>query len=1501
MTAAESYPEPLLTPEGEVYKTLFENSPLPMWIYDLETLRFMEVNDAAIHRYGYSRSEFLSMTTNDLRPAEEHAIAEGAADAGPVIREWRGWRHRLKNGEIIEVEITTQGLRYKGRRAAFVIISGLTERRELRPDAAEDGRFQKIFENAAAAMVLLDPESGEVVEVNRSAVSFYGYTTEKMSGLNFSEIVVATEADSETTLSEFIKAVSGKRIKSLHRFAGGEEREVFAEGAEISLGEQRLICLTIGKTKAEPTGPEDQPGVPANDLVSRELLELASSGYYRTSADGSLEDLNTEFAAMLGYTKEELLSDGYAKSIYVSARDKKSPEETSAKDSGSEVNKMRKKNGEEITVEDNYRYVSSTIDGAIYREGFCREVMQESGTAEMKRGYESILMDLSDLILIIRKSDYMIVEANKAAESIFGLSHEGLLGRTIFDLSAGGKSDALTRQLEEVDGNGAVFENIFTRGGGSPFPVEIKAQLMRVKGKELLVVTARDDQERKEAESALRQNEEKYRTIFEKSPVGIMRFDSGGIVTECNESLASIMSSPREYIIGLKLLDLPNKDLAATIRKVLEGKLASHEGEYRSFTASKAIHVRATFTPIASPADLPSGGIAIFEDISERGKVESALRESEKRYRLLYESSPVPYHLLDAEWKIVEVNASWMDLLGYSRGEVVGKDFIEFVSREHAAKLREALDSFRSTGVLGNIEVDVMHKTGDRFTVAIEGRIVREPDGKINQSQFMLYDITERKMAENALKESEEKFRNLAESASSAIFMYQNNKVCYVNAACVKITGYDSTELLKMNFWDIVHPDFRDLVKELGMARQRGEPVPNHFELKIVAKSGDVRWVDFTAATASYKGELAVLGTAYDVTERKSSRNRLEESEEQRRLLVEKSPDGIMILTDGKIVYLNPSALKLLEADSPEQLVGKSLKDVTDQDSLTRLTAALNEVKKSAEPVELHGERLQSLAGGKTAVDMTAASITYLGKRSIQLVARMTSLSDSTIKNFNLESQALKVVPDSIVVTDKLGKILWANRAFQTLSGYSILELNGRDMFGLIVSAEKAGKALDGIGRTILDGNAWHDQITCRRKDSTSYTEDVMITPVSDEDGSISHLVWVQQDSMMRKMFEEQLLRAKKLEGIGQLVSSVVHDYNNILGVILGHGELLRKTLKEDGPARVSLEAILNATRKGTDLARQLLDFGEEGAVTTRAVDVNKVIKSMEDMFLKTIGEKIGLDIIPLKDLWLARVDPIHLYEMLINLATNARDAIVEGPGTLLIKTSNVVVDENFVATHSGFSAGEYVMITFSDNGMGMDKKTRGRIFEPFFTTKDEEHSPGLGLAAVYGMVKRNGGGITVRSTPGDGTTFCIYLPRFDAETSGNPDEAIPNERLRSDKTILVVEDQTDLLGVIKHDLEEYGYRVLSAPGPEEALDICEEYPGEIDLLLSDVILPGINGRELSDKIADILPNIKTVFMSGYSSGTLKVEGVIDDMAHFLQKPFTSYELGRKMFKVING
>ena len=1384
MTAAENYPESLLTPDGEVYKTLFENSPLPMWIYDLETLRFMEVNGAAVRRYGYSRSEFLDMTINDLRPPEEHAPTETSTEAGPVIREWRGWRHSLKNGEVIEVEITTQGLRYKGHRAAFVIISNPTTRKQPQPLATEEGRFRKIFENATVAMILLDPESGRVVEANRSAASFYGYAHEAMVGLNFSEIVVGRKEGSFQNLTEFIAASTLKRMKSFHRFSDGKTRHVEAEGSEIPIGERKLICLTVSEAKAETE--EEVPR-----LVAAENVQVP---------DDSLK---------------------------------------------------------------------------------------------------SVLVDVSDLALILRKSDYKIVEANKVAESIFGLSHEGLLGRTIFDLSAGGNSDALTRRLDEVDGSGEVVENIFTRGDGLPFPAEMKTRLIRIGGEDELVVIVRDDNHEKQAETTLREYQEKYRTIFEKSPVGILNFDSRGVVTECNDRLASIMSSPRESIIGLKLLELPNKELAGAIRKVLEGKLSLHEGEYRSFAANKALHVRTTFAPIPSLGNLPSGGIAIFEDISERGRVESALRDSEKRYRLLYESSPVPYHLLDADWKIIDVNESWMDLLGYSRKEVVGRDFVEFVSQEHKNELKKRLDSFLSAGVLGSIEVEVIHKKGQRFTVAVEGRIVREPDGKISQSQFMLYDITERKMAEKALKESEEKFRNLAESASSAIFMYQNNKVCYVNPACVKITGYDSAELLRMNFWDIVHPDFRDLVKDLGMARQRGELVPNHFELKVVTKSGDVKWMDFTAATASYKGELAVLGTAYDVTERKKSLTRLEEIEEQRTLLVEKSPDAIVILTEGKIIYLNPSALEVLQSDSADMLVGKTLKDIVDPESLDRLATALNDVKKSAEAIELRGENLCGLAGKKTAVDITAGPVTYLGKRSVQLVARATASPEMTEQVFGVEAKALKVVPDSIVVTDKLGKIQWANLAFETLLGYSASELNGRDVFGLLVSAGKDTKSVDAIRRTTLDGNVWHDKITCLRKDGTTCSEDVMVTPVTGEDGSISQFVWVQQDSLVRKSFEEQLLRARKLEGIGRLVSSVVHDYNNILGVILGYGELLRKSLKNGGLERVSIDAILNATRRGTDLTRQLLDFGEEGVVTTRAVDVNKAIKSMEDMLLKTIGENIGLEIVPLNGLWVASVDPIHLYEILMNLATNARDAIVGGPGTLVIKTSNVVVDETFAGTHPGFNPGEYVMITFIDNGMGMTKKTQDRIFEPFFTTKDEELSPGLGLAAVHGMVKRNGGGITVRSTPGEGTTFCIYLPRFDSETIESSDQTISHEMLRSDKTVLVVEDQADLLRLVKHDLEEYGYKVLSAAGPEEALDICEEYPGDIALLLSDMILPGVNGKELSEKILDIRPKMRALYMSGYSSGSLKIEGIIDEGAPFIQKPFTAYELARKMSKVL--
>lgn len=1498
MAAADNYAGQLTPHDGDLYRSLFENSPLPMWIYDLDSLRFMEVNDAAVHRYGYSRAEFLEMTTSDLRPYDENDGTPKQADESPVIREWRGWRHRLKTGEVIEVEITTQGLRYNGRRAAFVIINNVKEHTPpVRVQEADD-RFRQIFELSAAAMILCESEGGEITEANRASVSLLGYDQEKLCGLNISDIVQTQDEAGSLSFAAEAFNNAGRKFNASCRTADGGNIPAEITSMEIVSGGKKFLHIIFSDKTSEPVANKPDLGSDAN---FRELIERSPHGYYRINGNGNFVDVNRAFARMLGYTKEELLSGDAAGSVHMNASAPGQSGDSAGSTDEPELYTVRKKDGSEIRIED-YPSFSFDGDGTIsYREGFCREIVSLKNESEENGSYRELFSELAEPVLVARRSDGKIIDANKAAETAHGFSRAELLERHMRDLSAAGMPESVKRKLGSAGDAHVVFEAMHRRKDGSVFPVETVLQLLTVGGEAVMVNISRDNTERKKAEAALKKNEQKYRAIFEKSPMGVLYFDAEGVITDCNESLASIMGSTRKAVTGLKLLDLPSKELVTAVKRVLDGKIGVYEGKYRSITATKSIHVRTTFAPVSLAGGRPVGGIGIFEDISEREKAEAALRESEMRYRLLYENSPVPYHLADSGGKISDVNSSWVDLLGYSKSEAVGKDFSGFVAPEHAGLLKERLEAFRSSGTLGNLELDIICKSGRRITAAIEGKSVSDAETGIQQLQFMLYDITERKMAESALKESEQKFKSLAEYASSAIFMYQADKICYVNAACTALTGFNADELIGKDFWEVVHPDFKELVKELGVARQKGESVPNHFELRIRTKSGESRWVDFTAATAQYKGSLAVLGTAYDVTERKAARKKLEESEEQHRLLVDESPDAIMVFSEGRLLYANPATLRLLGSDSVDTLAGRTIAEMFNPDTRAAVADGLHKIHKTSKSVEMKGGKILCADGSTVDVDMVGSPIRYQDKPAIQIVAKILDHHVNDVRQSRLQDIALDFADNAILITNDGFEIIWVNQAFEMLSGYSSQEAVGRDVFDFLGSGEGDGESLERIRGTIPQGKEWREEIVSRRKDGTTYTEDVTVTPVRGEGDSITHYVWTKRDCTMRKSFEDQLLKSKKLEGVGQLVGNVVHDYNNILAVILGYGEALKRNISDQDAAQMAAEAILSATRRGADLTTQLLDFEHEGVVTPRAVDVNKAIETMEGMFRKTIGEDLKLEVLPLRGLWHARVDPIHLYEILLNLATNARDAVADGSGKLEIKTSNVQVDEIFARKHADLHPGEYVMISFSDTGSGMDDKIQERIFEPFFTTKQEQHAPGLGLAAVHGMVKRNGGGITVRSAQGEGTTFCVYLPRYDGDVTGSPDEiAIPAEPDSSNgETVLLVEDDPDLIGLMKQNLEEYGYKVMAALGPEEALDICEGYPADIQILVADVMLPGINGKELSDRIAAIRPGIKTLFMSGHSPAALEPEGIVAGEVDFLQKPFTADELVGMMQKVL--
>ncbi len=388
------------------------------------------------------------------------------------------------------------------------------------------------------------------------------------------------------------------------------------------------------------------------------------------------------------------------------------------------------------------------------------------------------------------------------------------------------------------------------------------------------------------------------------------------------------------------------------------------------------------------------------------------------------------------------------------------------------------------------------------------------------------------------------------------------------------------------------------------------------------------------------------------------------------------------------------------------------------------------------------------------------------------------------------------------------------------------------------------------------------------------------------------------QSAKERSLLESQLNQAQKMESVGRLAGGVAHDFNNMLGVILGHAEIAMDQLHPDHPIYVDLQQILQAANRSADITRQLLAFARKQIVVPKVIDLNQTVEGMLKMLLRLIGEDINLAWQPGKGLWPIKVDPSQMDQILANLCVNARDAI-EGVGKITVETGNCSLDEEYCSVHVGFISGEYVRINVSDNGSGMDKETVSRIFEPFFTTKNVGKGTGLGLATVYGIVKQNNGFVNVYSEPGKGTTFSIYLPRHRDMTEQKCIEAQVEPVLHGDETILLVEDEPTLLNMTKTMLERLGYQVLGAGAAGEAIRLADEYSGEIHLLLTDVIMPEMDGQILTEKILINRPGIKSLFMSGYTANVISNHGVLADGVYFIAKPFTKRDLAAKVRLVL--
>jgi PAS domain S-box-containing protein len=478
---------------------------------------------------------------------------------------------------------------------------------------------------------------------------------------------------------------------------------------------------------------------------------------------------------------------------------------------------------------------------------------------------------------------------------------------------------------------------------------------------------------------------------------------------------------------------------------------------------------------------------------------------------------------------------------------------------------------------------------------------------------------------------------------------------------------------------------------------------------------------------------------------------------------------------------------------------------------------------------------------------------------------------------------------------DREGNVIICNQTELKTLGFAAEEIIGSPLKNLIVPDER--DACNTNMETLKTAGVFEGEITLLAKDGRRIPVFIRTKAITDKDGKFLMSDAVLRDITEKKNLEAQLLQAQKMEAVGLLAGGVAHDFNNILTVVVGYGSLLLKKTETDSAAHSYTEQILAAAERATNLTQNLLAFSRKQIMNPKPVRLSEIVRHLEKILARVIGEDIELRIFLTSREASVMSDPGQIDQVLMNLATNARDAMPDG-GSLIIETELVDFDADYVRRHAFAQPGKYMLISVTDTGQGMDAKTKEKIFEPFYTTKEVEKGTGLGLSMVYGIVKQHNGSINVYSEPGKGTTFKIYLPVIAREVEHVATVALPPV-IGGSETILIAEDAVMVRDLAKNILEEYGYRVIVTENGDDTIEVYKAHP-EIALLILDVIMPGKNGKEVYQEIRSLRPDIKTLFMSGYTANIIHKKGILDPGTEFISKPFSPNTFLRKVRDILD-
>jgi len=769
---------------------------------------------------------------------------------------------------------------------------------------------------------------------------------------------------------------------------------------------------------------------------------------------------------------------------------------------------------------------------------------------------------------------------------------------------------------------------------------------------------------------------------------------------------------------------------------------------------------------------------------------------------------------------------------------------------------------------------------------------------------------------QEALYDSEEKFRHLVESLRNEYFFYRHDLkrvFTYLSPSVTDVLGYSVEEFMTDSSKYVTDNPLNKKVDEFTTQSLLGNPQPT-YELELYHKNGEIRLIAVTETPVfAHSGKvIGVEGIAHDITELKRSEKalqlsheRLKEAQQTARLgnweanLITGElfwSDVIFDIFGFDLKSFVPSVSAFRNAVHPEdrELVVESERRSEQSglhDVVHRIIRPDNEVRF----VHELARRFNDDKGNPVMLRGTVQDVTELKRAEDEIRA-----SEERFRGL-FENATVGLYHTTID-----GQIILANRAFLNLVECSSME----ELFNRKVENRgylNPADAEEFLRRMGEDGVVSGFETAWKRSDGSPVYVRESARLVRDEEGGMLFFEGIVEDISKHKKAEEenqklqhQLLHAQKMEAVGRLAGGVAHDFNNMLLAILGNAELALSELIPEHPVREYLTEIEKAGQRSTDLTRQLLAFARRQTISPVAVDLNDAVSGMLKMLRRLIGEDLSLFWKPGIDLWNVKIDPSQIDQILANLTVNARDAI-SGVGKITIETMNVVFNRSDKAAHPDAESGEYVLLAVSDDGCGIDAKTKEHLFEPFYTTKALGKGTGMGLATVFGIVKQNRGFIYVYSEVNQGTTFKIYLPRCDSHPTESVEDEESVELMNGYETILLVEDEPSILALGQKMLDKQGYKVLAATGPEEAIAIACEHSGKIDLLLTDVIMPGMNGEVLASRLTALRPELKCLYMSGYTANAIAHHDILDEGINFLQKPFTAKSLGDKVKATLLG